>query len=175
MKNNCSNVIAEIEYMLHTRSVLKAKGPHFRIFHKLHVPGTTCAPGEEIAGISVMGPVQEEAIPMSLAMLLVFDRLARHSHLPQLAVQIVRGIERDPFCQQHGRNASSHTRLVTKISLSELKVYFQRIKLALERAFRKAGIPVDPGAVLVKEETQSNRAAWRLKASVEWVHVDGQN
>jgi len=108
---------------------------------------------------------------MSVPMLIVFDYLARQ-HFPQTARQIVLGIKADPFYRKLGFNASIHVGNAPKISLSELRVYVQRIRRAIERASLKAGMRLDGRAVLVSEDTESNRVAYRLKGTFEWVHID---
>ena len=166
-----ASVREQVGFLLYLRQKLRTRGPHFWIMHRFHTLGLGCWPGEDIAGLWLSLGSVGEAVPMSVAMLIVFDYLARQ-HFPQTAQQIVLGIKADPFYRKLGFNASIHGGRTPKISLSELRVYVQRIRRAIERASRKAGVPLDGRAVLVSENTESNRTAYRLKGTFEWVHID---
>lgn len=149
-----------------------ANGFHCRILHKYRRPGTDCAAGEDIAGASSLFGVREDAMPMSGGLLVMFDYMARHSHLPQTAAQIVRGLASNPFYLKLGSNAPVAGVRIPKVSLSEVRVYVQRIRQAIERVSKKAGRELEGRAVLVSERTESNRIAYRLKGTFEWVHID---
>ena len=44
-------IIEEVDVLVAEIRELNENGPHFRILHRFHAPGTDCAPGEEVAGI----------------------------------------------------------------------------------------------------------------------------
>jgi hypothetical protein len=172
MNDRLLDLVENVEVVLHARSLLRTKGPHFRIVHRFRVPGADCAAGEEIVAAFLLVAGQEYAISLGGAMLILFDYLAHHSRLPQSATQIVMGMKSDPFYQEHGSNACRHPALAKHVSLSAVKVYIQRIRTALEKALREAGISIDPYQILASEDTQSNRRTYRLKGSFEWTHID---
>jgi hypothetical protein len=51
-------------------------------------------------------------------------------------------------------------------------VYVERLRLALENSFREAGGLVDADAVILSQVTVMNEVGYRLKASIEWRHID---
>ena len=59
-----------------------------------------------------------------------------------------------------------------RICRSYVRVYIERIRFALENAFREAGLPRDALGVLLSQETVMNEAGYRLKANFEWTHID---
>jgi hypothetical protein len=151
---------------------LCSSGPHFRIEHRFHKPGTDCAPGEEIFAVWLVYRGREYSLRLSLALRILFDYLARHSHLPQSATQIEAGIRADRFYTQHVANVMAHGLFTRSISRSYIRVYIERLQVALQNAFREAGLLMDAHAVLLTQETVMNEVGYRLKASFEWVHVD---
>jgi hypothetical protein len=166
-----ADVTEIVELLLFELRALRAGRCRFRITHRFQDPGSDCAPGEEVAIVHLMSRGKEFRVRLSGSLLLLFDYLARHSHLPQTASQIVAGMRADPFFQRHGVNAASSVPQKRKISLSSMKVYIERLRTALEQTFREAHIPLDPYAVLVSEETSSNQVGYRLRATSEWIHI----
>lgn len=174
MNDKYGEVIENVELALLQQRISRSKGYLFRIIHRYRHPGLgiDCGVGEEIAAAFALVGGQEYVIAISGAALLLFDYLA-HYRLPQTAIQIVRGIEANSFYQRHGSNAFSRTQIATKVSLSEVRVYIERIRSALARALLEAGTSIDPRTILFSERTaDSNRLAYRLKGSFEWLHVD---
>jgi len=52
-----------------------------------------------------------------------------------------------------------------------VKVFVQRVRLALRLAFIQADVRLDPRAILVSQATDTNVATYRLKVRAEWFHV----
>jgi hypothetical protein len=102
---------------------------------------------------------------------ILFDYLARHSHLPQSATQIEAGIRAARFYTEHASNAMSRATFTRSIPRSYIRVYIVRLRSALEMAFHKAGLSVDAQTVLLKQETVMNEVGYALRASVEWTHI----
>ena len=78
----------------------------------------------------------------------------------------------DPFYLKHGVNAFPRNELRRRISRSAIKEYIKRLRRALVIAFREAGLSFDPRRVVVSQPTVSNEVGYRLKATVDWFHVD---
>jgi hypothetical protein len=133
-----------------------------------------CAPGEEIAIVYLVYRSKFYPLRLSLALRMLIDYLAKHSHFPQSASQIEAGMRADPFYVKHGTNAMLPTGLKRRISRSAVKEYVKRLRLALELAFRDVGLNLDPRQVIVSEPTVMNEVGYRLKASVEWFHCSTQ-
>jgi len=165
------DVVDAVELLLLELKTLRAGRCRFRITHRFQVLSSGCGPGEEVAIAHLMDRGKEFYLRLSGTLLLLFDYLARHSHMPMSASQIVAGMRADPFYQKHA-SAAPCVRQSLKISRSSIKVYIDRLRKALGQAFRDARIPLDPRAVLVSEVTASNQVAYRLKtATVDWIHV----
>lgn len=171
-RSNFGNVLESVDLLLLELKMLLAVGPHFKILHHYRQPGSDCAPGEEVAGVYLVHRAKEFLIHLSCPLLLVFDYLGHHSHLPQTASQIVSGLRANPFYQKHGANTAARLHPMRRIGRSSLKVYIQRLRGALGEAFHDAQLQLDPYNVLVSEETSSNVAAYRMRATFEWIHVD---
>ena len=131
-----------------------------------------CAPGEEIVIVYLVHRSQLYPLRLSLALRMLVDYLARHSHFPQSASQIEAGMRADPFYLKHGSNALIHNGLKRKISRSAVREYIKRLRLALDLAFLEAGLNLDPQQVVVSERTVTNEFGYRLKANIEWFHID---
>jgi len=144
------------------------RGPMFRILHRC---GKTegCGPGEEIWAVLLVYRGREFPVPFGLALLLVFDYLARTRHVPQRASQIAAGLRSLEFYKRHGANAKLEQR--RKFSRAAVKEYVKRIRRTLYRTFNEANLPLDAGRVLCSEETEGNEVVYRLRAKVEWAHV----
>lgn len=165
-------ILQEVDLLVDELQDLSAAGPQFEILHQYRIPGTDCAPGEEVAVVKLLNRGRPYLLPLSITLLLLFDYLAHHSHLPQTASQITAGMKAAPFYQQHGANAASHVRLTRKISLSSIKVYIERLRSALQQAFIDAQMRLDPFTVLVSRPTSSNQVGYQLRARFEWIHID---
>lgn len=153
---------------------LSAADLHFKIWHRFRAPGTECAPGEEVAAVAVsFGSRQREFhLPLSLALRLVFDLLARHRHVPLSASQIAASFRSDAFYRKHGCNALKNGTLIRRVSRSSVRVYIDRICRALALSFEEAHLRIDPREVLVSQETVTNEVGYRLRGTFEWVHTD---
>lgn len=165
-------IIEEVEVLVAELREFNSAGPHFRILHRFHTPGSNCAPGEEVAGIYLVHRGREYILKLPLALRLLFDFLARHTHLPQSATQIQAGIRADRFYTQHATAAVGNNKFTRSIPRSYVRVYIERLRSALENAFREAGLLMDARAVLLSHETVMNEVGYRLKANYEWVHID---
>ena len=171
-KDELMTIIEEVDVLVAEIRELNSEGPHFRILHRFHQPGSDCVPGEEIAGIYLVFRGREYFVRLPLALRLLFDYLARHSHLPQSASQIEAGIRADHFYMQHGATVMGTDKFTRSIPRSYVRVYVERLRLALENSFREAGGLMDAGAVILSQVTVMNEVGYRLKASIEWRHID---
>jgi len=164
-------IVEEIDVLVAEIRELNSAGPHFRIIHRFHLPGTDCAAGEEVAGIYLVHRGREYFLRLSLALRLLFDYLARHSQLPQSAAQIEAGIRAERFYVEHATAVMGSRNFTRGIPRSYVKVYIERLRLALKRQFRKANLQIDTGDVLISQETVMNEVGYRLKGTFEWVHT----
>ena len=165
-------IIEEVDLLVTELRELNQAGPHFRILHRFHAPGSNCAPGEEIAGVYLVHRGCEYFLRLSLALRILFDYLARHSHLPQSATQIEAGIRADRFYTEHGTAIMERKALIRRITRSYVRIYMGRLRLAIKKVLNKSGLKMDTHAVLLSEETVMNEVSYGLKATFEWVHVD---
>jgi|SRR5947207_11442522 len=144
MNDEFVDVVENVELLLFEIKALRAGHAGFRITHRFHNPGSDCAPGEEAAAVHFMYRGREFYVRLTGILLLLFEYLARHSHLPQTAPQIVAGMRADPFFQRHGANVTSRVPQARKISRSCIKVYVERLRIALGQTFRDAHVTLDP-------------------------------
>lgn len=167
-------VIEKVDLLLAELREIRSAGPRFRILHRFGRLNCPCEPGEEIVGVFLVHRTREIAVTLSVTSRLLFDYLARHRHLPQNASQIAAGMGVDPFYCRHGTRGSPQGDLIKTISRTSVKEFIKRTRLALERAFLEAHLDLDPEAVLVSEDTFTNEVGYRLRATVELVHIDDQ-
>lgn len=165
-------IIEEVDLLVAELRELNENGPHFRILHRFRAPGTDCAPGEEVAGVYLVHRGREYFLKLPLALRLLFDYLARHTHLPQSATQIEAGIRAERFYAEHAAAVMGAEKFTRSIPRSYIRVYMERLRLALAEVFRKAGLRIDVHAVLMSQETVMNEVGYQLKASFEWPHID---
>jgi len=166
------HVLRTVELLLLELDRLNHRGPEFTIVHSFRVAcdGAECQAGEEVSHVLLVSRGKQTIVPLALATRLVFDYLARTRHLPQTATQIAAGMRLKDFYRDHGLNSGEPS--VRKICRTAVKEYVKRIREALAVAFPKAALPLDPMRVLVSEATDGSEVLYRLKASIEWLHVD---
>jgi hypothetical protein len=171
MWNDMRPVARDAELLLTELSGLVQAGPQIQIVHRFHRPETECQAGEEILAAYLIIRGRQMHLPLSLAVRLLLDYLARTRHIPQSGSHIAAGMRASRFYRRHGMNSGeiSHR----KISRSAIKEYAKRIRKALDVAFReKAGLPLDSKRILVSKETVGNETHYQLRARVEWLHID---
>jgi hypothetical protein len=165
-------VLEKVDLLIAEMKHLRSAGPHFRIVHRFRMPGTDCLPGEEIVGVFLVQRGGEYHLRLSLALRILFDFLARHSRLAQSVRQIELGVRADDFYKYHAKNAAGRSVLTRSIPRSAIKVYIKRLRRALALVFQEAGMNIDPGSVLVAQQTVGNEVSYQLKASCNWTHID---
>jgi hypothetical protein len=163
-------VADKAELLLLELGDLIQSGPRFRIVHRFRKPGTECAPGEEVTAVYFIYRGREIRVPLSTALLLLFDYSARNRHLPLNATQIAAGMRVSPFYRKHGLNSGVLS--LRKMSRSSVKEYVEEIRKALALAFREASLAIDPKRVLVSEKVVGKGVQYRLRATVEWTHPE---
>jgi len=72
--------------------------------------GMECHTGEEVTAVCLVHRGREILVPLTLALRLLFDYLARHRHIPQSAAQAVAGMRATCFYVNHGANVRTKTR-----------------------------------------------------------------
>ena len=170
MRDSIEPIIDGVDLLLAELRLMKSQGPQLMIAHRFRDCGTLCAPGEEIVSVCLVHRGRLYPLRISLALRMLIDYLAKHSHIPQSASQIEAGIRADMFYAKHGANAFPHNGLRRRISRSAIKEYVKRLRLALELAFRQAGLNLDPRNVMAAEQTVANEVGYRLKATTVWSH-----
>ncbi len=164
------NIIAQAELALFEVRELNQGGPRLRIVHRFHKTGVDCSPGEEVVAVFLLDGAHEILLPMSLSTRLLFNYLSEWRRIPQSATQIAMGIHASPFYARHGLNGGSLLR--RRISRTGVKEYIKRIRKALALALASATLSIGSEQVLTSVNTTGNEVLYRLRATVEWVHLD---
>jgi hypothetical protein len=172
MQNRRNPVLDKVDLLLTELAELRSGGPHFRIYHRFRKPGTDCAPGEEILAVCLIHRGREYCLPLSLALRILFDYLARHSRFPQSASQIEAGVRADCFSAQHAAAVMGRSKLTRSIPRSCVRVYIKRLRSALDSVFLEASLVMDAHTVLLSRETVMNEVGHRLMAEFEWMHLN---
>ncbi len=171
-KNSLGPVFKKVDLLIAEVKHVRSAGPHFRILHRLHMPGGNCLPGEEITAVFLVHRGYEIQLPLSGSQRLIFDYLAHHSRIAQSAKQIEIGIRASAFYREHAENAGGKPSIVKRIPRSAVREHVKRLHHALAVVFHEANLPIDPRRVLVINETMSNEVGYQLRATCRWTHID---
>ena len=164
-------LIEEVDFLLARRRQLRTEGPHFIVVHSGHESGAIgCLPGETIEQISLGHRSLEFPFRLTLMPLLVLDCLCRYRRTMLTAARIEEIMHTDPFYVRYGTRQRRQPKDIGRPNRASVKVYVQRIREHMEKIFGDADLRIDPRNVLIADSTDSNTVAYRLKASVEFVH-----
>ncbi|HET6844916.1 MAG TPA: hypothetical protein VFK06_25015 [Candidatus Angelobacter sp.] len=148
---------------------LQRHGPSFVISHRF-AQDNFCVPGEEISAVELACDGNTFQLHLALAQRFVFDYLAHHRRIALDSLQIVSGLTGDWFYRDHAAN-SEHPQ-PKKILRPTVRVIVQRIRDAMEVAFAKAQVKLDPHDVLRSCPAEgSKRVLYKLCADVRWHHT----
>jgi hypothetical protein len=165
-------VVDNVELVIAELNRLRGSRLPFRIVHRYRVPGTDCAPGEEVLAICFIPRGREHQLPLSPGQLLVGDYLLRNQRFAQTASQISSGIHASSFYSEHATNGHGRQQRMRRIPRTAIREYIRRLHRALALAFREANLRIDPREVLTVEESVGNQVLYQWKAVVEVVHFD---
>lgn len=157
-------IIEEIEFIEAERRESRESGPHFRIIHRSeHRSDSNYSYQEAVAVFLVCG---DRFFQVMLGSVLVrlFDYMARHNRLAQTARQIENGTRVDPLFRAHRRTKPRNC-----TPRRYVRVYVDRIRVALDLVFQECGLGIRPESVLISEDTVMNEVGYRLRASFEWL------
>jgi hypothetical protein len=168
MSDRLSLVLEEVDLLAAEATWVNARGPHFVIIHRWYQPGTDCLAGEEVAAVRFMFRGRDFQLELGVGPLILFDFAARNRWLPESASQLAARLNADAFATQHGAHSPTSRKQTRKFTHGTVKVYVERIREAMAVAFKEAGVNLDPYLVLTSE------SGYRLKATVEWVHLVDQ-
>jgi hypothetical protein len=166
-------VAHDVRLLIAELNQLKSSRLPFRITHRYRLPGTECAPGEEVLAICFTPRGNEHQLPLSPALLLLGDYLLRNKQFGQTASQIEAGIDAGSFySEQYATNARGRRQRMRRISRSAIREYVRRLHEALAIVFEKGNLRIDPRDVLTEEKSVGNQVLYRWNATVEVVHHD---
>ena len=164
-----AQLVEEVDFHLAHRRHLRERGVHLIVTHSCHISGTQCAPGEMIENIAVGGQTQPRAFRFSHMSLLLMDCLWRY-RLPLTALRIEQIMNTDPFYVHYAANRIGRNQCIARPDRRTVRVYVRKIWMQMERLFCDEGLNLDPSRILVIEDTDSNVATYRLKATCEVLH-----
>jgi hypothetical protein len=143
-------IIDELEILEAERRQFHERGSHFRIFHRYRDPHFPCGANEEVAAVYLIHVGRAFQVGLGTILSMLFDFLARHNRLAQTARQIERG---------------------AGIPRRYVRIYMERIRAAIAKALREAGLDIQLDAVLASEDTATNETGYRLRGTFEWLHI----
>jgi hypothetical protein len=161
----------ELAFLLAERRDLQQRGLHLILTHLDHIPNTICAPGEIIGDISLSGSPTPTSLGLSQMSLILMDCLCRY-RIPLTALRIEQIMNSDLFYVDYAANHIGYDQIVAKPNCRTARVCVPRIQKRMEAVFEKLGLKVDPLQILISEPTDSNVIVYRLKATVEIMHID---
>lgn len=169
---NVRPIAEKAELLLLELRELAQAGPRLRMVHRFQRRGTECRWGEEVFAVYIVHRGRATPLSLPLALRLLLNYLAQHRHQGQSAAQISAGIRSSLFYRRHAAN--SGVVATRRISRSAVKEYIKRIRQALSASFKQASLALDPARVLVSQKTQGNEVQYRLRATLEWVHLPSE-
>jgi hypothetical protein len=152
-------VLEEIEFLTAERKQITSSGPHLSGLYTLTEKGR-----KRIVSICLVHRSRPFPIKLSRRGRIFVDFLAKHKHLLLTAAEIEAGI--DEFYAENG-NRSRRSGQKHILPRRMVKVYAQRAKGALGRAFHAAGLNANPYRVLLSEPSETNQTLYRLKCTFE--------
>ena len=158
-------IIEEIEFIEAERRESRESGPHFRIIHRSeHRSDSNYSYQEAVAVFLVCG---DRFFQVMLGSVLVrlFDYMARHNRLAQTAEADRKRHSGGPPFRAHRRTKPRNCRTPRRY----VRVYVDRIRVALDLVFQECGLGIRPESVLISEDTVMNEVGYRLRASFEWL------
>lgn len=159
-------IIDEIEFIEAERRESRESGPHFRIIHRSDGQLFTYPSYQEAIAVHLCHENRLFQLGLGSVLVALFDYLARHNRLAQNARQIEDGTRADPLFKMRRRTGPKN-----RIPRQYVRVYVDRIRMALGLVFQQYELGIRPEAVLVSEETVMNEVGYRLRASFEWLHM----
>lgn len=159
-----------VDLALTERREREAKGPCLAILHRYWNAATICAPGEEIASVSLLSRQRSCQLRVSHRGRVMLDLLARNQHLGLTAEQIASLTRSERFYTFHGCNGSREGMLTCAISRSAVRVYVDRLRKEIARAANELHLTISPAKVIESLSTTSRETLYRLRASVVWQH-----
>jgi hypothetical protein len=170
-RDRLNQLIEEIDFIVAERRDLRVRGVHLIVTHLDHMPGTICAPGEMVGDVSLGGSTSPASLGLSHLSLLLLDCFCRY-RMPLTASRIEQIMNSDPFYIDYAANQIGFGQIIAKPDNRAVRVYVPRIQRRMETVFRDRGMMIDPLQVLTSGPTESNVTVYRLKATVEIVHID---
>jgi len=161
----------EVDFRLAQRRHLRERGVHLIVTHSCHISGTQCAPGEMIEDIALGGQTQPHSFGFSHMSLLLMDCLCRY-RVSLSALRIEQIMNTDPFYVHYASNRIGCNQCLARPDRRTIRVYVRRIMKQMENVFRDAGINLDPNRVLISEVTDSNTILYKLRATIELLHIE---
>jgi hypothetical protein len=166
-----AELVQELDVALAERRDLRQRGVHLIVTHLDHVPGTVCSAGETIGDIALGG--FPEPIPLGLSHISHFllDCFCRY-RMPLTASRVEEIMSTDPFYTNYAANRLGHNEAIARPDRNTIRVYIWRIRRQLDKVFQQLGLSLDPETILISEVTDTNVFVYRLKATVEFLHID---
>ena len=159
-------IIEEIEFIEAERRQSRESGPYFRIIHRSERRPDSYYSYQEAVAVFLVCKGRFFQVMLGSVLVKLFDYMARHNRLAQTARQVENGTRADPlFRMRRG------IRPKNCIPRRYVRVYVDRIRVALGLVFRECGLGIRPDAVLISEETVMNESGYRLRASFQWLHT----
>lgn len=158
-------IIEEIEFLEAERRQLRETGPHFRIIHCSEHRSDYCSYQGAVAVFLVCGD-RFFQVRLGSVLIRLFDYMARHNRLAQSSGQIENGTRADPIFRMRRRTSPKSC-----LPRRYVRVYVDRIRVALDSVFQESGLRVGPEEVLISEETVTNESGYRLRGSFEWLRT----
>lgn len=159
-------IIEEIEFIEAEWRQLREKGPHFRIIYRSDERSPFGASYQAPIAAYLVHKGRSFQVALGSVLIKLFDYMARHNRLVQTASQIEDGARAARFLEIRRRAGSRIC-----IPRRYVRVYVERIRVALGLVLQRAGLGIGPEAVLVSEDTVMSETGYRLRGSFEWLHA----
>lgn len=165
------DLVEEVDFTLTEKRHIRARGVHLIITHLYHLPGTRCTPGEMVGDIALAGMPEPLSLGLSPRAMLIIDCLSRY-RVPLTSQRIEYILNNDPFYAYQATNQKGSVSLRVWFDQRSIRVYVERIQKRLAIALQQARRRIDNVCTLASISTESNVNAYRLNATVEYVHVN---
>jgi hypothetical protein len=161
----------QLEFLLAKHRGQRARGLHLIVTHLDQAPSTLCAPGEMIGDIAIGGVAEPHSLGLSHMSLLLFDCLCRR-RMPLTAIGIEQIMNTDPFYVHYAANRIGGNPVIARPDRRTVRVYVPRIRRRIGIVLARLGLAIDPADVLISDQSESNVLTYKVKATVEVLHVE---
>jgi hypothetical protein len=169
MRGEHQEVLQMVNQILKDRTAIRLSGVCLQITHRFWMPGTSCAPGEEVFDVSAVWAGRTNSLRYSTKQRVLIDYLSRY-RIGQTATQIVDGIESHPFYTHYATNARRFSKPLGRVHRTSIKAEIDVLRSNCVEGFSAFNVDIDPYKFIESIKT-GKEVRYRLRAVIKPIHI----